>query len=481
MTWQSLKKYLYVLSLVLVIEGLSFLLCVPFAWYYHETAVPFYISSLMTVAGGVLLYLLSDKKHSDSINRHEGYFLVVITWVIFILIGTIPFVLSNTIPSFIDNIFETTSGFTTAGSSILTDIEALPKSILFWRSMTHWLGGVGIIVLVVVVLPSMNTKGFSLFTFESSLHEKIVPRFRSIGKRVILIYFVLSASLTILLLAGGMNLFESLCHSFGTIATGGFSPKNDSIAGYSPYIQYVMAVFMVLSGINYAYYYYLFIGKTKSAFQLDEVKFFIKVVVISTFVVFLIVYMNMDKGAELSFREAFFQVASVISCTGFATADYLAWPMAGWLILFLLMFAGGCSGSTSGGIKMSRILIMFRNLSMIFKKAVNPNAVLLVRYNGKTIDDNSNNTLMVFVVVFVLVFITGTISLFITGVDLETSAGSVVSAMSSVGPGLGTTGPVSNYAHIPDAGKLILSAIMLIGRLEIYAVLLLFTPAFWKK
>lgn len=480
MRFVHFKNITYILSLVLIFEALAILLCLPVAWFYNEPTTPFYGAAFFDALIGMGLFLTSKRRFVDIESHKEAYILVTVSWIVFIAGGMLPYFFSHTIANPVDVIFETTSGLTTAGSSILSDIEALPKSILFWRSMTHWLGGIGIIVLVIVVLPSLNMGGYKLFMLESSLQEKIVPRFKMVAQRVLLIYMTLTFLQTAMLMSGGMNLFESLCHAFGTVATGGFSPKNDSIASYSIYIQYVMTLFMILSGANYVFFYHLVTGNKKLAFRNEEVRFYIFIILGVSLTIGAILYFQLSKPIELAFRESIFQVSSIITCSGFATADYLLWPKYAWILLFLLMFIGGCTGSTAGGIKMSRLLIVLRSLNHAFKKMVSPNAVIPLKYNDKSLEETEVLSIFSFIVVYVMVFVVGTIALVCTGVDVATSAGSAITALTTIGPGLGSTGPVANFAHLPDLAKLILSFLMFLGRLELYTVLIVFAPWFWK-
>lgn len=458
------------------------LFCALIARYFREEEAPLLIPALVSLAGGFLLHLFCGKMRNEvQITRKDAYVTVTASWLIISLAGTLPYLLSHSIPSFVDALFESISGFSTTGASILTDIEALPKSVLLWRSLTHWIGGIGIIVLVILVMPSLKMGGYQLFTLESSLQEKIQPKIKAVGIRLLMIYLALTFLEMVLLLLGGMNLFESACHAFGTVATGGFSPKNTSIIEYSPYIQYVIMLFMFLSGINYMIHFSLVNGNFNRIKANDELRFYMVVVLLIGLVIAFPLHFTMGKPVEESFRESYFQVISIISCTGFATADYMQWPAFAWAIIFLAMFLGGSTGSTAGGIKMARHLIVFRNLQRYFKTMVHPGAVLRIQINKRGIDDALNNSILSFIVLYFLVFITGTIMIMLHGLDFQVSASSVATCMAGIGPGLGSVGPVGNYAHIPDTAKLILSGLMLLGRLEIYTVLMLFTRELWKS
>jgi len=452
------------------------------AFVFSENARPFLYTSLVTtLIGTVLFFLFKEQSNHDSIHRKDAFFSVTLAWFYISLTGSLPYIISGDIPLFINAFFESVSGFTTTGSSILTDIESLPKSILFWRSLTHWIGGIGIIVLFIVVMPSLHEGGYQLFTLESSFQDKIHPRIKSVGQRLLFIYVFLTATETILLLAGGMNLFESVCHAFGTIATGGFSPKNTSIGGYSPFIQYVVMVFMLLSGMNFIIHYYLLKRQFKKAKENEEVKFYLLITLFIGAVITVVLYTKTGTSFEKSFRDSFFQVISIVTCTGYATADYLQWPVFGWLIIFFAMFLGGSTGSTAGGIKMARHLLFLKNLGRFFKESFHLRAVLPIKLNGNNLSETTNKTILTYFSTYMIVFISGTIILGLTGLDGKTAASSAATAMAGIGPGIGTVGPASNFAHLSDLAKLTMSVLMILGRLEIYTVLILFTRNFWRE
>ena len=456
--------------------------CAGVAIVFSEDTKPFLFSSLISLVIGLLLFLTTRKRDDEvSIQRKDAYLIVTFSWLFMSLIGSLPYLFSGAIPSFVDAFFESVSGFTTTGSSILVDIEILPKSLLFWRSLTHWIGGIGIIVLVIIVMPTLQIGGYHLFTLESSLQEKIRPKIKSVGNRLLLIYIILTGAEVILLMAGNMNLFESVCHSFGTVATGGFSPKNTSIINYSPYIQYVITIFMFLAGTNFVIHYYLFKREFRKIKENEELRFYILVVLLLIAVVTLSLYFTMQKPLEESFRESAFQVVSIITCTGFASADYLLWPSFAWTIIFFAMFLGGSTGSTAGGIKMVRHLVLLKNVSRIFRQSVSPHAVIPIRLNKNVVSNETNRSILTFIVVYFMVFLVGSTSLILIGIDGQTASSSVATCMAGIGPGIGTVGPVSNFAHLPDLGKMILSFLMLVGRLEIYTVIVLFSGNFWSK
>lgn len=470
-----------VFSRIFIIEFFAFLLCLFVAIIYHESLYPFMFSGLIVFVLGVISWLLTKNEDIGRISTREGYIIVTGSWIMISLFGALPFIFSGYIPSFVDSFFESVSGFTTTGSSILTDIEALPKSILFWRSLTHWIGGIGIIVLVIVVIPSLSIGAQSLFTLESSFQEKIHPRIKSVGLRLLMIYIGLTIAETIMLRFGNMNWFDSVCHSFGTVATGGFSPKNTSITDYSPYIQYVIIAFMLLAGTNFLIHYYLIKRQFNSIKENDEIKLFYFIVFAATIYITIILLNKSDLGFEKAFRDSLFQVSSIITCTGFATADYLQWPVEAWVLIFFLMFLGGSIGSTSGGIKIIRHLVLLKTIKKVMKGLMSPHAVIPLRINGKAINETKVNSILNFIVFYLLIFVIGSIVLVAMGLDIQTSVGSAATCMGGIGPGIGTVGPASNFAHLPDMAKIVLSALMILGRLELYTVLAIFTISFWKN
>jgi trk system potassium uptake protein TrkH len=475
------------LGILLFIEGIFMFSALPFSYYYGGSDSNAIIASgIITIIFGVLFRLITREADEKSIGKKEGYVIVTFSWVVISIFGTLPYLLSNSISNFTDAFFETISGFSTTGASILTDIEAVPKGILFWRSMTHWIGGMGIVVLTVAILPFLGIGGMQLFNAEASgpTKDKLHPRITEAAKRLWGIYVLLTVLETALLLAGGMNLFESLCHSFGTVATGGFSPKNSSIAGYSPYIQYVIMIFMFLAGISFTLHYYALKGKFSKIFNNGELKFYLSIIFIASIIIGCFLFYdsyNQYNSTEKAFRDAFFQVISIVTCTGFATTDYMQWSFFLWFFIFLLMFSGGCAGSTAGGIKIIRHLLLFKNASLEFKRLIHPNAVIPVKLNGKPVPQDIIFNILAFFLMYISIWAVSSLLLSIIGMDPYSAMGSVATTMGGIGPGLGTTGPASNFSMVPELGKWILAFMMLIGRLEIFTVFILFAPSFWKK
>ncbi len=472
---------LRILSSILLIETISFLACLPVALIYNEPVQPFLLSSCITGIIVLLIRFITIKTDARLISNRDTFLVVSIAWIIFSAAGTLPYILSETIPSFINAFFESASGFTTTGASILSEVETLPYSILFWRSLTHWIGGIGIIVLVILILPSLKVTGYHLFSLESSMKEKIHPRTKGVVYRVLFIYVGLTLLEIIFLVLGDMNIFDSICHAFGTVATGGFSPKNTSLSGYSPYIQYTIAVFMFLSATSYVVYYYSLIGNFSKVSKNEEFWFYLFMVTASVVFVTLALFFKTDRNFELSFRHAFFQVISQITCTGFATTDYTAFPSIGMFFMFLIMFLGGSTGSTTGGIKMARHLITIKTLRNTFIKIHHPNAVIPIRLNGRTVSDGVVTQMMVFILLYLLIFMAGNLIMQLTGISILESSGASASCLAGIGPGLGASGNMGNYAHFNSSAKVTMIILMILGRLELFTLLTVFTRSFRRN
>lgn len=472
---------LKILSTILFIETAFFIVCLPVVLIYRESSLPFLGAAAITLIFSSVFYFISRKCEIDKASTRDGYMAVTISWVMLAVMGTLPYLLSSTIPSFINAFFESASGFTTTGSSIIRDVESLPFSILFYRSLTHWAGGIGIILLVIIILPSLRVTGYQLFSLESSMEEKIHPKTSAIGVRVLFIYLGLTIAEIFLLSFGDMNIFDSICHSFSTVATGCFSTKNSGMAEFSSYSQYIVMIFMFLAGTSQLVYYYILKFNFKKVKQNDELWFYIAVVLIAGAIATFVLLAKTNKTFEIAFREGFFQVISIITCTGFASVDYLLWPLTGVLLLFILMFAGGSTGSTSGGIKMARHLIVLKNIKNVFVKLNHPKAISMIKLNGKVVTENTNISILSFVAFYLFIFLIGTIFIAANGSDAITSASAAATCMAGIGPGMGTIGPMSNFAHLPEASKIVLSLLMILGRLEIITVFTLFTKTYWKN
>jgi trk system potassium uptake protein len=471
---------LRILSTVLFITVISFVLCLPVVFIYRESPQPFILSGIIAFISSILFYAISYKADINKFSSRDGYIAVILSWIMISLLGTLPYLISGTIPSFVDAFFESTSGFSTTGSSILTNVESLPHSILFWRSLTQWIGGIGIIVLLIIILPSMKVTGYQFFSLESSLKEKFHPKTKAIGIRMVIIYLGLTIAEIILLNIGDMNLFDSICHSFSTIATGGFSTKNTSLMSFSAYSQYIVMGFMFLAGTNQIIFYYLLKFNFKKIRQNEELWFFLIVVIITGAFVASILLTGTGMSLEESIRNGFFQVISIISCTGLISSNFTLWPVTAVLLIFILMFAGGCTGSSSGGIRMARHLIVLKNIKNIFVKLNHPNSVSFIKLNGKSVNENANISILSFVLLYLFIFIVGTVVIIITGTDLISASTSVATCMAGIGPGLGNLAMPGGFSVLPGISKIVLSLMMIVGRLEIITVFVIFTRTFWK-
>jgi len=477
----NIKAILRIQSNILVIETILLLLCLPVSFAYSEATMPFVLSAIITIILSAVLYILSGNASLREVSHRDGYFSVSISWIIFSLLGALPFVFSGATDNYVDALFETASGVTTTGASIFSNVEQLPKSILFWRSLTHWIGGLGIIVLVIIILPSFRITNYSIFSMESSLKEKFHPKTKSIGYRLLYIYLGLTITEIILLAAGEMDLFDSICHTFGTVATGGFSTRNASIGAFSEYSQVVIMVFMLLSGISFVVYYYLIKFNFKRVKNNEELWFYLAVCMVAGALAVSILIAKGGYSFKSALMEGLFQVISIITTTGYSTADYLKWPLPGVVLIFLLFFTGACTGSTTGNIKMARHLLVLKNVREIFKKLIHPHAVIQIKLNERILDWNLNISILSFVVLYLFIFLVSSVIVAINGFDLLTSVSAVASSMGNIGPGFGSIGPAFNYSHFPDLLKVFLSFLMIVGRLELLTVLLIFVPEFWKK
>lgn len=469
-------------TLLILVSGMM-AISILVALYYGENWVNLLIASSITAGVGVVLRLLRDN-HNREVRKRDGFLIVSMGWLLMSIFGSLPFVIGGAIPNFVDAFFETVSGFTTTGATILTDIEAMPKALLFWRSMTHWLGGMGIIVLTIAILPILGVGGMQLFVAESPgvTPDKMHPRITETAKRLWLIYFALTAIEAVLLWGAGMSLFDAINHAMATMATGGFSTKNASIAFYSsPAIHYIITIFMFLAGVNFTLLYFGFTGKIGRILKNEEFRVYaLNMLILGAMVAFgLAVYGGY--GIEEAIRSGFFQVASIITTTGFITDNYLLWPNFLIMIIFVLFFSGGSTGSTSGGLKTMRVIVMIKNSLLELRRQIHPTAVIPVRFNGKAVPQSITNTVAAFVLIYLIIFFGGTLVMSMIGLDFLSAVGSVAATLGNIGPGLGSVGPVDNFAHIVPEGKLFLSFLMLMGRLELFTVLILFMPYFWRN
>lgn len=486
----NFKVIINIIGLLLLIEGVFLALSLLVALIYGEDDVmAFVISTAITLAVGGIITLFT-RNISRDLGKREGYIIVSIVWIIFSVFGSLPFIISGYIPDYTNAFFETISGFTTTGASILNDIEALPHGLLFWRSMTQWLGGMGIIVLSLAILPVFGIGGMQLFIAEvpGPTPDKLHPRIKDTAKRLWLIYVIFTVAQTLLMWIGEMNLFDAVCHSLTTLATGGYSTKQASAGAFSPYIQYIIILFMFLAGTNFTLSYYAFHMKFKKVWKNEEFRAYLGFTVVFTLVIALGLFLsnipqayNYGNSAEKSFRDSLFTVVSIMTTTGYGTADYLLWLPILTNLIFLVMFFGGSAGSTGGGMKIVRILLFLKNSRLEFKRLIHPNAIIPVRLNKRSVDPSIMTNVYAFVGIYMLIFIFGVLVMSILGCDLNTAMGAVIASLGNIGPGIGNVGPASNFYEIHDIGKWFLSFLMLMGRLELFTVLMILSPSFWKK
>jgi trk system potassium uptake protein TrkH len=459
------------------------LLPIIVSWIYGEDdLIPLAMSAGITAAVGLLLILTCRVKYE--LRLREGFALVALTWIFFAFLGALPFYLSGYIPSYTDAFFETMSGFTTTGASILPNIEVLPHGLLFWRSFTHWLGGMGIILLSLAILPLLGVGGMQLYKAEvpGPEHDKLRPRIKDTAKILWEVYLLITAIEIVLLYIAGMDLFDSMCHTFGTMATGGFSTKNTSIGYYNnAWIDYIIIVFMIIAGINFSLHYRALRGKLTIYGRDPETKFFLFLIIAGALVIIGNLYFSFNYSLLEGIQKGLFQTVSIITTTGYGTADYEQWGSSSQIILFIFMFLGGCAGSTGGAMKIMRSLVLLKFAINEIKRLIHPNAVLTIRIGQRTIPREIVGNIAGFFLIYTGIFILGVICMSMLGLDVLSSLGAVAASIGNIGPGLGSVGPTDNYAHIPQLGKWILSILMLVGRLEIYPVIIFLTPTFWKE
>lgn len=471
----------------MVLLFLSLFMTMPiFISYLHGSSdfIPLVQSCAITVCSGGLLFFSTKKNEKEDIRHKEAFLIVTLTWVIMSFCGSLPFLLSGTFGSFTNAYFESMAGFTTTGASVLTDIEGLPPGILFWRSMTQWIGGMGIIVFALAILPFLGTGGMQLFKAEvpEISIDKLRPRIIDTAKALWIIYLSLTAANASLLYLSGMNIFDALCHAFATMATGGFSTKNASIAAYhNSTIEYITSFFMFLAGVNYSLYFSFFRGQYAKLWRNDEFRFYTAITIIATIVITVNIWGSSYDSLFDSFKYSLFQVTSIMTTTGYASADYEKWAPLAQVVLIILMFFGGMIGSTGGGIKQVRILLTIKQGYREIYQLIHPRAITTVKLDNKFLSKEILGSIWGMVFLFLGVCMIAIIGMAATGEDIVTSTTTVISAMCNVGPALGSAGPAENYAGIPMVGKWILIFCMLAGRLEVYTLLVLLVPHFWKK
>lgn len=480
----NIKIILRVAGLLMLVEGVAMLLALVISLIYNETdTAGIAFASAICIGLGTSLFLLTRKAPND-IGKREGFIIVSLVWILFSALGALPYIFTGTVDSYTDAFFETMSGFTTTGASILNDIEALPHGILFWRALTHWLGGMGIIVLSLAILPVFGIGGMQLYIAEvpGPTPDKISPRIRQTAASMWIIYVLLTLIETILLWIGKMPLFDAVCHAFATMATGGFSTKQASIAFWpSPYIQYVIILFMFLAGTNFTLTYFALRGKFRPLIKDEEFRYYGIFTIGFTLVIFIGLILLAPAGFEETFRHSLFWVVSIMTTTGFGTVDYMLWPPVLVVVIFALFFFGGSAGSTGGGLKIMRVVMLLKNGYYELKRMVHPNAIIPLKFNKHVVDSKIMNNVLAFAVLYIMIFGVSSVIFMIFEPDMATSMGAVASSIGNIGPGLGSVGPAFSYSHIHPLGKWFLSFLMLLGRLELFTILVIFSPAFWKK
>ncbi|WP_083573301.1 TrkH family potassium uptake protein [Winogradskyella jejuensis] len=491
------KIIFHFLGLLLLFNGGFILLATLISLIYKDGVTLELLLSGFTILLIGAFVMFNTRNHRKEMNKREGYIVVTFGWLVMSLSGALPYMVTEAIPTFTDAFFETMSGYTTTGASILNDIEIIPKGVLFWRSMTHWIGGMGIIVLAIAILPLLGIGGMQLFAAEAPGPggDKLHPRITDTAKRLWLIYVGYTVAETILLQVAGMSFFDAINHALSTLSTGGFSTKNASVAHWNgnPVIQYIIITFMFLAGTNFVLSYFAFKGKVQKIIKDDEFKLYFKFIAVFTVVAALIIYFRADVSQssiehpmvlgefESAVRHALFQVLAIVTTTGFVTADYTMWTPFLTVFFFGLMFLGGSAGSTSGGIKVVRHLVLIKNGFLEFKRALHPNAILPVRYNQKSVSKDIVFNILGFFITYMLLFIFGALVFSMFQIDFTSAIGLSASSLGNVGPALGDFGPVNNYAALPPLGKWWASFLMLLGRLELFTVLILLTPFFWRN
>ncbi len=481
-------RWRYILNVVGILNlffGLMIIFPLLWALYFDDqSVVPLLKSMGITVGAGLMLYAIFGRARVESIRQREGMAIVALGWTAIGFFGALPFYFGIESCAFVDAFFESVSGVTTTGSSILANIEALSKGLLFWRSFIQWLGGMGIIVLSVAILPFLGVGGMQLYKAEapSPTPDKLRPRIRDTAMILWKVYAIISLAQAVLLIAGGMSLYDALCHTFTTMSTGGYSTKNASIAHFdSLYLDGVIIVFMLLAGINFSLHYQMLKGKPLAFWRDSECRFFLGAVLALVLVVSFDIYRDVYQSMGQALRYGAFQVVTIVTTTGFATADYEKWPAMSQMILLLCMFLGASAGSTSGGMKCLRVMLYFKYCYKELFALIHPHAVTHIKIGGKPVPEDVIRSVLGFLALYVGLFAFNTVLLAGLGVDFDTAFAAVAATIGNIGPGFGMVGPMDNYAHIPYLGKWLLIWCMLLGRLEIYTVIILLVPAFWRK
>lgn len=498
----NFKIILQLMGILLLFNGGFMLISGLVSWYFDDGVLTeILIAGGITVLIGLLLRFVTQG-FEKKIKKREGYLVVTLGWITMSLSGALPYMFTGAIPSFTDAFFETMSGYTTTGASVIQNIEVMPKSILFWRSTTHWIGGMGIIVLAIAILPLLGIGGMQMFAAEAPgpSGDKLHPRITDTAKRLWFLYFGLTLTEALLLKIAGMGYFDAINHAMSTLSTGGFSTKNASVAFWNdqPLIQYIIMFFMFVAGTNFVLTYFAFKGKFYKYRQDEEFKYYFISIISLTIITTLVVFFKADVSVistdiqaiahpkifgefESSFRHALFQVLAVVTTTGFVSADFTIWTPFLTVMFFIMMFLGASAGSTAGGVKIVRHIIMIKNGFLEFKRSLHPNAIVPVRYNKKPVTRGIVFNIMAFFILYLIIFAIGSLVFSFMGIDFMTSVGAAASSLGNVGPAFGDLSPVNNYGSLPPFGKWWSSMLMLFGRLELFTVLIIFTPYFWRN
>ncbi len=470
---------------ILIIDAFLMLPALMIAFFNREQALPsFVIAFLLILIIGVGLSRVIFKQEIKNINIKSGLSIVALSWIAVSLLGALPFYLSGSVPTYIDAVFETVSGFTTTGASIMPDVEIIDRSILFWRSFTHWIGGMGILVFTLALLPAYGIGNFQMFKAESPgpTHGKLDPHIRSTARTLYLTYIILTLIQIIFLMFGGVSLFDSALFTFGTVGTGGFAPYNDSVTGFSTYVQMVISLFMIFAGVNFTLYVLLAKGKIKDVLSDSELKTYLSIIGTAIVLVCInLIFMHYGHdNIGVSIRDSIFQVASIITTTGYATVDFQTWPAFSKFVLLILMFVGGSAGSTAGGIKVVRLLISFKLIRREISKIFHPNAFIPVKLGRKVVPNEVVARVNSFISLHLIIFLIGTLLISLDNVDMITALSSVAATLNNIGPGLELVGPTSNYAGFSQFSKVVLALVMLLGRLELFTIIALIVPQSWS-
>ena len=478
----SFRPIITIIGFLLVMESIFMACGIPFSIYYKEDVWALTTSTFITFFTGLFCWL-PHRQLTEEISKREGFLVVTLSWVAISVFGMLPYLFSFDDISITDAFFESMSGFTTTGASVLTHLERVPKGILFWRSMTQWMGGMGIIMLTLAILPMLGIAGFQLFAAEvtgpnkSKLHPKVTVT----AKRLWVIYLFFTFLGILLLFAGDMNFFQAVCHSLTTISTGGFSTENANIRFFSPYSQYVISILMIIGGMNFTIIYFLVKRMFRKIWDYHEFWVYLGVIAVSTIIIGIGLLYRICPSIEESFRQAFFNAVSIITTTGFVTINYMEWPEYLITLLFFLMFVGGMAGSTSGGVKIVRQCLLIKNTYLELKRRIHPNAVVPVTFSKKIIESDTLYKVMGFFILYIIVLFFFTLLMSFMGLDFKSSIGAVVATIGNIGPGIGVFGPTGDFSALYDIGKWLLAFLMLLGRLELFTVLALFTRKFWKS